>query len=88
MLKRTLERSRRKLWYGPIRVEGVQVMIPLVPENPGSSNNSICERLALRSSKINTGSSPNVEYGKMRSEPDECFLGADFRVIDSTFYFS
>ena len=37
MLKRVLERSRRKLWYGPIRVEGVQVMIPLVPENPGSS---------------------------------------------------
>ena len=49
MLKRILERSRRKLWYGPIRVEGVQVMIPLVPENPGSSNNSICERLAFSS---------------------------------------
>ena len=37
---------------------------------------------------ISIESSPNVEYGKMRSEPDECALGADFRVIDSTFYFS
>ena len=37
---------------------------------------------------FNTESSPNVEYGKMWSEPDECALGADFRVIDSTFYFS
>jgi hypothetical protein len=31
---------------------------------------------------------PNVEYGKMRSELNECALGADLRVIDSTFYFS
>jgi len=38
--------------------------------------------------RINIESAPNVEYGKMRSEPDECALGADFRVIDSTFYFS
>ena len=38
--------------------------------------------------EISIESSPNVEYGKMRSEPDECALGADFRVIDSTFYFS
>jgi hypothetical protein len=30
---------------------------------------------------------PNVEHSKMWSEPDECALGADFRVIDSTFYF-
>ena len=37
---------------------------------------------------VSIESSPNVEYGKMRSEPDECALGADFRVIDSTFYFS
>ena len=37
---------------------------------------------------INIESFPNVECGKMRSEPDECALGADFRVIDSTFYFS
>ena len=36
---------------------------------------------------FNTESSPNVEHGKMWSEPDECALGADLRVIDSTFYF-
>jgi hypothetical protein len=37
---------------------------------------------------LSTESSPNVEYGKMWSEPDECALGSDFGVIDSTFYFS
>jgi hypothetical protein len=30
----------------------------------------------------------NVEHSKMWSEPDECALGEDFRVIHSTFYFS
>jgi hypothetical protein len=36
---------------------------------------------------INTESSPNVEYGKMRSELDECALGVDLRGIHSAFYF-
>ncbi len=36
----------------------------------------------------NTESFPNVEHSKMWSEPDGCALGADFSVIDSTFYFS
>ena len=36
---------------------------------------------------VNTESSPNVEYGKMRSEPDECALGVDLRGIHSAFYF-
>ncbi len=36
---------------------------------------------------ISTESFPNVEYGKMWSQPDECALGVDLRVIDSTFYF-
>jgi len=40
------------------------------------------------SQTVNTESVPNVEYSKMWSGPDECALGADFGVIDSTFYFS
>ena len=42
----------------------------------------------LRSFEVSTESFPNVEYGKMRSELDECAQGADLRVIESTFYFS
>jgi hypothetical protein len=42
--------------------------------------------LAL-SVRLNTESFPNVEHSKMWSELDECALGADLRVIDSTFYF-
>jgi hypothetical protein len=34
-----------------------------------------------------TESSPNVEYGKMRSELNECALGVDLRGIHSAFYF-
>jgi hypothetical protein len=30
---------------------------------------------------------PNVEYGKMRSKPDECALGLRLRVTHSAFYF-
>jgi Phage integrase family len=33
------------------------------------------------------GISLHVEYGKMRSEPDECALGVDLRGIHSAFYF-
>ena len=40
------------------------------------------------STQVSTESFPNVEYGKMRSELDECAQGADLSVIDSTFYFS
>ena len=36
---------------------------------------------------INIESFPNVEYGKMRSEPDECALGVDLRGIHPAFYF-
>ena len=36
---------------------------------------------------FNTESSPNVEYGKMPSELNECALGADLRGIHSAFYF-
>ena len=32
-------------------------------------------------------SAPNVEYGKMRSELNECALGVDLRGIHSAFYF-
>jgi hypothetical protein len=36
---------------------------------------------------VNTESSPNVEYGKMRSELNECALGVDLMGIHSAFYF-
>jgi hypothetical protein len=36
---------------------------------------------------LSTESSPNVEYGKMWSEPDECALGLDLRGTRSAFYF-
>ena len=36
---------------------------------------------------FNTESSPNVEYGKMRSELNEYALGVDLRGIHSAFYF-
>ena len=36
---------------------------------------------------FNTESSPNVEYGKMRSEWVECALGLDLRGTRSAFYF-
>ena len=38
-------------------------------------------------SEISSESSPNVEYGKMRSEWVECALGLDLRGTRSAFYF-
>jgi len=35
--------------YGPIRVEDVHANDFIRPENPGSSNNSICDGLAFSS---------------------------------------
>ena len=41
----------------------------------------LCQRSIENQALIlSTESSPNVEYGKMWSEWDECALGADFRV--------
>ena len=41
----------------------------------------------IASSRFNSESSPNVEYGKMRSELNQCALGVDLRGIHSAFYF-
>ena len=60
-----------------VKVASGRVFLMLVQIHPSSERRN-----------FSIESSPNVEHSKMWSELDECALGADLRVIDSTFYFS
>ena len=49
----------------------------------------LCQRSIENQALIlSTESSPNVEYGKMRSQLDDCALGLGLNVTHPAFYFS
>ena len=84
---RKVDLSRRLLECNANCKAAAESHVATEPRLPGRQKRRICTGGILKvgiCQGFSSESSPNVEHSKMWSEPDECALGTDFGVIDST----